>query len=109
MMIKMFEIGATLADSILAIWFVKRFCNIDDKLRHRIIAVFLLLVVTVFSNEHLSQFSVITTFVLALITLLYTAVSTYKIDFRQIFATFIFWIALAMISSFLFIIFSRGV
>ena len=106
MMIKMFEIGATLADSILAIWFVKRFCNIDDKLRHRIIAVFLLLVVTVFSNEHLSQFSVITTFVLALITLLYTAVSTYKIDFRQIFATFIFWIALAMISSFLFIIFS---
>ena len=106
MMIKMFEIGATLADSILAIWFVKRFCNIDDKLRHRIIAVFLLLVVTVFSNEHLSQFSVITTFVLALITLLYTAVSTYKIDFRQIFATFIFWISLAMISSFLFIIFS---
>ena len=100
----MFELAATLIDSWLAIWFVKKFCNFEDKLKYRIGAILLLFVITEFSNAYMSQFSVVTTLILAGITLLYTVISTYKIDFRQIFATCLFWISLVVVSSLLFMI-----
>ena len=99
-----FELAATLFDSFLAIWFVKRFCRFEDKLKYRIGSILLLFVVTEFSNEYMSQFSVVTTLILAGITLIYTVISTYKIDFRQIFATCLFWISLVVVSSLLFMV-----
>lgn len=102
----MFELAATVIDSILAIWFVTKFCKLKFKWRDAIISVFLLVVVTVFSNEYFSQFSVVATLLLAGITLLYTVACTYKIDFRQIFGTCLFWISLIIVSSLLFIGFS---
>ncbi len=99
-----FELAATLFDSFLAIWFVKRFCRFEDKLKYRIGSILLLFLVTEFSNEYMSQFSVVTTLILAGITLIYTVISTYKIDFRQIFATCLFWISLVVVSSLLFMI-----
>lgn len=99
-----FELAATLFDSILAIWFVKRFCRFEDKLAYRIGSILLLFAVTEFSNEYMAQFSVVTTLILAGITLIYTVISTYRIDFRQIFATCLFWISLVVVSSLLFMI-----
>lgn len=99
-----FELAATLFDSFLAIWFVKRFCRFEDKLAYRIGSILLLFAVTEFSNEYMAQFSVVTTLILAGITLIYTVISTYRIDFRQIFATCLFWISLVVVSSLLFMI-----
>ncbi|MBO5702619.1 MAG: GHKL domain-containing protein [Clostridia bacterium] len=101
-----FELAATLFDSWLAVWFVKKFCKFEDKLSWRIGTIFLLVAVTEFSNEYMAQFSVGATLILALITLLYTAVSAYKIDFRQVLATCLFWISLVVVSSLLFVILS---
>ncbi len=101
-----FELAATLFDSWLAVWFIKRFCRFEDKLFYRIGTVFLLVAVTEFSNVYMAEFSVGATLLLAFITLIYTAVSTYKIDFRQVLATCLYWITLVATSSLLFIIFS---
>ena len=79
-----FELAATVFDSWLAVWFVKKFCRFEDKLAYRLATIFLLVAVTEFSNEYMAQFSVGATLILAVITLIYTAVSSYKIDFRQV-------------------------
>ena len=99
-----FELAATVFDSWLAVWFVKRFCKFQDKLGYRIGAIFALVAFTEFSNAYMAQFSVAATLLLALITFLYTAVSTFKVDFKQVLSTCLFWIALVATSSILFIV-----
>ena len=98
-----FELAATVFDSWLAVWFVKKFCRFEDKLAYRLGTIFLLVAVTEFSNEYMAQFSVGATLILAIITLIYTAVSSYKIDFRQVVGTCLFWLSLVISSSLLFV------
>ena len=50
-MMQMFEVAATLFDSILTIWFVTRFCKLESKRRYQIGAVLLILCVTVFCDK----------------------------------------------------------
>ena len=99
----MFEVAATLIDSVLAIWFVTKFCKLENRLWYQIGAVALLLCVTMFAEEYLAEFSVLGIFLLAAITLIYIAIVNYSLNFRHILATGIFWIALIALSSLLFI------
>ena len=99
----MFEVAATLIDSILAIWFVTKFCKLESRLRYQVGAVVSLLCVTMFAEEYLAEFSVLGIFLLAAITLIYIAIVNYSLNFRHILATAIFWIALIALSSLIFI------
>ena len=99
----MFELAATLTDSVLAIWFVTKFCKLESKLRYQAVAVALLVCVTMFANQYLSEFSVLGVLLLAFITLVYIATVNYSINFKHIIATAIFWISLVAVSSLLFI------
>lgn len=99
----MFEVAATLIDSILAIWFVTKFCKLENRLWYQICAVALLLCVTMFAEEYLAEFSVLGVFLLAIITVIYIATVNYSINFKHVMATAIFWISLIALASFLFI------
>ncbi len=99
----MFEVAATLIDSILAIWFVTKFCKLENRILYQVGAVVLLVCVTMFAEEYLAEFSVLGIFLLAAITLIYIAIVNYSLNFRHILATGIFWIALIAFSSLIFI------
>lgn len=99
----MFELAATLIDSVLAIWFVTKFCKLESKLRHQVGAVAILVCVTMFAEEYLAEFSVFGVLLLAFITLIYIATVNYSINFKHILATAIFWVSLIALSSFIFI------
>ena len=99
----MFELAATLIDSVLAIWFVTKFCKLESKLRYQVGAVAILVCVTMFAEEYLAEFSVLGVFLLAIITVIYIATVNYSINFKHVMATAIFWISLIALASFLFI------
>ena len=69
----MFELAATLIDSVLAIWFVTKFCKLESKMRYQVGAVAILVCVTMFAEEYLAEFSVLGVFLLAIITVIYIA------------------------------------
>ena len=97
----MFELAATLIDSVLAIWFVTKFCKLESKLRYQVGAVAILVCVTMFAEEYLAEFSVLGVFLLAIITVIYIATVNYSINFKHVMATAIFWISLIALASFL--------
>lgn len=99
----MFELAATLIDSVLAIWFVTKFCKLESKLRYQVGAVAILVCVTMFAEEYLAEFSVLGVLLLAFITLIYIATVNYSINFKHILATAIFWVSLISLASFIFI------
>ncbi len=99
----MFEVVATLIDSILAIWFVSKFCKLENRILYQIGAVALLVCLTMFAEEYLAEFSVLGIFLLVAITLIYIAIVNYSLNFRHILATGIFWISLIAVSSLIFI------
>ena len=99
----MFELAATLIDSVLAIWFVTKFCKLESKLRYQVGAVAILVCVTMFAEEFLAEFSVFGVLLLAFITLIYISTVNYSINFKHILATAIFWVSLIALSSFIFI------
>ena len=98
-MMQMFEVAATLFDSILAIWFVTKFCKLETKRRYQIGAVLLLLCVTVFCDKYLSAFNIIGILALAGLTIFYSALAAYRISFRQILASCLFCVSLIAVSS----------
>ncbi len=101
-----FEVVATLFDSILAIWFVTKFCKLENKKRYQIGAVLLLLCVTVFCDKYLSAFNTVVIFAIAALTIFYSALAAYRITFKQILATCLFCVSLVGVSSLLFIVIS---
>ena len=105
-MMQMFEVAATLFDSILTIWFVTRFCKLESKRRYQVGAVLLILCVTVFCDKLFADFNTVSILLCAAITLMYTAISAYSISFRQILAVCLFWVSLMAVSSTLFIVIS---
>lgn len=105
-MMQMFEVAATLFDSILTVWFVTKFCKLESKRRYRIGAVLLLLCVTVFCDKLFADFNTVSIILCAAITLMYTALSAYSITFGQILAVCLFWVSLMAVSSTLFIVIS---
>ena len=65
---EIFEVCATLFDSILAIWFVTKFCKLQNKRMYQIAAVILLFCVTVFGEHYLASFSTLSAVPLPQIT-----------------------------------------
>ncbi|MBQ4140836.1 MAG: GHKL domain-containing protein [Clostridia bacterium] len=100
---EIFEVCATLFDSILAIWFVTKFCKLQNKRMYQIAAVILLFCVTVFGDHYLASFSTLSAVLLTVVTILYTVAANYGITFRQILASCLFWLSLIAVSSILFI------
>ena len=68
----LFEFGASLFDSVLAIWFITRFIGMKPKPIYPIIAASLLFAFTLFCDKYLTDFSMIGVLVCMLLSLLYT-------------------------------------
>ncbi|MBR4034491.1 MAG: GHKL domain-containing protein [Clostridia bacterium] len=99
----LFEFGASLFDSVLAIWFITRFIGMKPKPIYPIIAASLLFALTLFCDKYLADFNLVGVLICMLLALLYTVFVKRKITFRQILAVMTYWIMLMAASSLLFL------